>query len=144
MASLFFFGTLLDADVRRIVTGREFALEPAWLAGYRTVFLPSRAYPMLIRHPAGRTEGGMALDVDQEALARLVFYEGDEYELRPLDVLRKADGRKLGCQAFMTKPAIKPGDKPWSLDLWQRRHKAAFLRAVRFSQRCGWSRANPN
>ena len=89
-ASLFFFGTLMDADVRALVLGPEYSdheVRRAWLRGFRRVFMPGRTYPMLLPHPHGRVEGILVGGLSVEAVRRLSTFEGPDYHLVPLWVI---------------------------------------------------------
>lgn len=126
---LFFFGTLMDPDIRAIVLGRDFdpdRIQPAIVQGFRRVFVAGRHYPMLLRHALGWVEGTLVTGVDAQALHRLQVYEGWEYALRPIQVQTKA-GHKVMAHVFMCPPGIEAKPRPWTLEEWQRRHKRTFL-----------------
>jgi len=66
---LFFFGTLLDRELREAVLGRAppaGAVEPAVACGFRRVAVAGRPYPMLVAAAAGR--------VDEATIARLLAH----------------------------------------------------------------------
>lgn len=126
---LFFFGTLMDPEVREIVMGRSMpddAVEPALAQGFRRVFVAGRHYPMLLPHASGWVDGLLVSGVDPESLHRLQVYEGWEYSLTPMRV-RTQSGRTVMAHVFMCPPHIKPEKKDWRLDRWQMRHKRHFL-----------------
>ncbi|MSO81551.1 MAG: gamma-glutamylcyclotransferase [Alphaproteobacteria bacterium] len=79
----FFYGTLMDPDLRAAVLGPAAArlvLVPAVLAGFRRVHAPGQSWPVLI-HCAGARVDGVVVDVDQPSARRLVRYEGPAYRL---------------------------------------------------------------
>src|SRR5690606_32610492 len=85
----FFYGTLLDDDVRAAVLGRTApacAPVPAVLAGFRRVPVSGRSFPALIADPRGRVDGALLAGLDAAAAARLSYFEGPEYDplLRPV------------------------------------------------------------
>lgn len=127
--NLFFFGTLMDDDVRTIVCGAELAVRPATLRGWRRPHVAGRHYPMLVAQPGARLDGVVAEDVDDESVRRLQIYEGWEYELRPFR-LETATG-PLAAHVFTCPPDIAWAEPEWRLDRWRLRHKRAFLPELR-------------
>lgn len=130
---LFFFGTLMDSEIRTIVMGRDVdpdRIQPAIAQGFRRVFVAGRHYPMLLKHSSGWVEGTLVSGVDQHRLHRLQVYEGWEYALRPIQVQTKA-GHKVMAHVFMCPPGIDADPRPWTLEGWQRRHKRVFLPKAR-------------
>lgn len=130
---LFFYGTLMDSEVRSIVMGRDVNpenVEPAVAQGFRRVFVAGRHYPMLLKHSSGWVDGTLVSGLDAERIHRLQVYEGWEYTLQPIQVQTSA-GRKLMAHVFLCPPHIEAGRRHWRLDQWQRRHKRAFLPKAR-------------
>lgn len=123
--NLFFFGTLMDEDVRTIVCGHPQPVVPASLAGYRRPHVAGRHYPMLVRRPGARVLGVVAEGVDAETTRRLQLYEGWEYTLAPFP-LTTADG-PLTAHAFVCPTSIAAAEPEWRLDRWRMRHKRLFL-----------------
>lgn len=127
---LFFYGTLMDADVRELVCGTALEVEPAMAQGFRRVFVAGRHYPMMLRHASGWVEGTLASGLDAGTVHRLQLYEGWEYSLHPIKV-RTASGAALMAHVFLCPPEIAPEMRDWRLEAWQRRHKRAFLPKAR-------------
>ncbi len=130
--SMFFFGTLMDADVLAVVVGRLPAAkdrEAAFLRGWRRVFVAGRPYPMLIPLAAGRVEGLLVSGLSDREYERLGFYEGWEYVTAPVTV-RTLAGRVVATEMFTCSDGILSDNRDWGLDLWQRKHKAAALAAA--------------
>jgi hypothetical protein len=139
----FFYGTLLDRDVMALVLGRR--LPPA---AYAAALLPGHArrrakgasYPTLVRDPAAQVPGAVVGGLSARDVARLSAYEGPGYRIAPLRVV--VDGTMTTVSVF--EPVVsrlKPGPSPWSLALWQRRDKRAFVGRLRraFSARPAYS-----
>lgn len=130
---LFFFGTLMDPEIRALVMGRDVdsdRLQPAIAQGFRRVFVAGRHYPMLLKHSSGWVEGTLISGVDAQSLHRLQVYEGWEYSLRPIQVQTQS-GHKVMAHVFMCPPGIEAKPRAWRLDEWQRRHKRTFLPKAR-------------
>lgn len=129
----FFFGTLMDADVRRLILGRDLPagqVEPAVIERFRRVHVARRNYPMLLPHASGWVDGLLAHGLDGDAMRRLMVYEGKEYHLVPTTV---ADlrGHLVKAAAFLSDRSVQPDHRPWHLETWQRRYKRLFLRRAR-------------
>jgi hypothetical protein len=130
----FFYGTLMDADIRRAVLGDRApeTVEPATLLGYRRVAAANGAYPMLLKASGYEVDGVVVRGLDKLARARLDRYEGDEYEPIDVDVATR-EKRALRVLVYMpardNAPRKSPG--PWTLDMWQRRFKRELLALIK-------------
>ena len=130
----FFYGTLMDADIRRAVLGDRApeTVEPATLIGYRRVAAAGGAYPMLVKANGYEVDGIVARGLDKMAQARLNRYEGEEYELIDVEVATR-EKRALRVMVYVpvkeSPPRASPG--PWTLDMWERRHKRQMLSLIR-------------
>jgi gamma-glutamylcyclotransferase (GGCT)/AIG2-like uncharacterized protein YtfP len=125
----FFYGTLMDADVRGLVlspASRETHVEPATLQGYRRVFMAERVYPVIAPSPASSVAGVLSLDLNEEDAARLAAFESDEYDEATLDVIAE-DGQSVAARVFVAGSKAVLSDVAWDLADWQRRHKRMFL-----------------
>lgn len=135
-AHAFTYGSLMWADIMARVCGREFAAEPASLAGHRRHPVQGQDYPGL-RIAAGHVvPGRLYRDVDAAAWARLDAFEGEEYE-RVDVVVALADGTMLPAQAYRFLDAfahrLLPGD--WDETGFARGGHARFTaRYVGFEQ----------
>ncbi|CAA7613222.1 gamma-glutamylcyclotransferase family protein [Magnetospirillum sp. UT-4] len=127
---LFFFGTLLDEDLCTLVCGRRLDdPRPAVARGWRRLPIAGRTYPMLVPYPPGAVEGLLAPGLDDRVVARLVHYEGPEYDLLPI-ALTLADGTKATAHAFLCRPGVVAAPGVWRLEEWRRRHKPASLARI--------------
>jgi len=124
----FFYGTLMDPEVRAAVLGRAAAcllIRPAMLSGYRRVHAPGRSWPVLIRAAGGRVQGVAVEDVDARLARALLRYEGPAYRLAMCRA-RLASGAAVTAAVFL--PVVAPaGGRPWHHGAWLRRDKAVFL-----------------
>ena len=135
---LFFYGTLLDPDIQSLVLGRvlDDDCAPAELRHFRRVYIAGRRYPMLLPHRGGNVTGAVAARLGREDMARLCRYEGEGYRLERHAVFMIGGAGSAGAQAvsawlFRSQPATRWSTRDWTLDLWQARDKAAYLRDVR-------------
>ena len=126
----FFYGTLLDPDVRAHILGAWIgrrALPAAWLPGYRRVYIRGRHYPVVVPAAGEDVEGVLAEGLDRRAVLRLAEFESDEYVNAERTVLVDG-GRTLRARVFVASPLAHPTDRAWTVEDWQRRHKSAFAR----------------
>lgn len=123
----FFYGTLLDDDIRRGVIGRDVPLEPAALAGYRRVRAAGKWYPILVPGPASeRVDGGLVQGLAHAEIDRLVAYEGAGYRLSPTSVTL-SDGGSMNALVFLPLGELKASAEPWDLASWQQREKSRIM-----------------
>lgn len=130
--SYFFYGTLIDPDVREAVLC-EFSgasvVTPDSLAGWRAVGVRGRTYPVIVPASGLRVSGVHAVFDDGAAAIvrdRLVAFEGPEYRMTDL-VLQSG----AAASVFAASPQCTPTDRNWSFRQWERRHKKRFLESIR-------------
>jgi hypothetical protein len=130
----FFYGTLMDEDVRRAVLGvRSLApTEKATLYGWRRVKMAGVSYPMIVRARNHKVDGILMHGIDGRARDLLQRYEGDEYAILGVDV-ETGDTSVLSARMFVPRPGLTVrGRGPWHLETWRRRHKRRFLGGLQF------------
>lgn len=130
---LFVFGTLRDPLVLGLVLARDAASVPvrrASLHGHVTVTLPGESYPVLAPRRDARAPGLLLDGLDAEDMARIAFFEGDEYAFEEATVVAYDAGEvsALLCAERSRRAGARP---PWRLETWQRDHRADFLPAAR-------------
>lgn len=124
----FFYGTLLDADVRRLVlpdSHDRLELVPASLTGWLRTPARHGSFPVVRRHPGGCIRGLLVEGIDLAGLYRMAHFEGDGYTVGRQTVA--ARGASIEAHVFLPerRALCLPGD--WTLIEWQRRHKRRFL-----------------
>lgn len=131
----FFYGTLIDPDVRRIVLGDgepgTEALEDAALAGWERRAVAGASYPIIVARAGGVVDGILARGLGAVGRRRLIAYEGAGYDL--IDVrVALTDGRLRDALVFAParRGALVPDAAAWRYETWLRRHKNAFLREI--------------
>lgn len=124
----FFYGTLLDDEVRAAVTGGErLACRPTVLRGWTRVRVPHATYPVLRPQPGGSVTGILTRAVAAATAARLRRYEGAEYREARLPVHVDGDG-VVTAAVFVPRSGTPTVGPPWDLATWVRLHKPGFLR----------------
>jgi len=129
----FFYGTLLDGDVRRTVLGPlagRLETESAQLRDWQRVYFAGRVYPVITPRAGRAVEGCLLRGVPGSAASRLRRFEGREYRLARFEVATAA-GERVTAGAFVGSGRTAPTARPWHLEDWQRYHKAALLRRLR-------------
>ena len=127
---LFFYGTLLDPDVRSLVLGRPVPLSPARLDGWRRATARGRSFPIILRQPNAAVEGGVTPPLPASALGRLKAYEGPEYTLvrcRP----QLAAGGAVAAGVFRPAARLIASSEPWELAAWQVAAKPRYIEILR-------------
>ena len=124
----FFYGTLLDADIRALVmgAGAPAELEPATLVGWRRQAHPRETYPLIVPAADAAVEGAIARGLAPDAVSRLVVYEGPEYRIAAVEV-QLAGGGTVAAEVFVPTDGVGGTGGPWDLASWQRRHKRRYL-----------------
>lgn len=129
--ALFLYGTLMDVDVMAKVLDRPFAareLVPAVLPGWRRVAVRNASYPVILPEAGAGVAGRLLARPGRDDLARIRHFESEEYVTAPVRV-GLADGRAVAAEVFVALDGVFELDEAgWDLGVWQKRHKAEFLR----------------
>lgn len=131
MPAFFFYGTLMDADIRNAVLGKftkNETVSPARLPGWRRVGVRGRSYPVIVPAAGAAVDGvsvSFADGAERPVTDLLTAFEGDEYRLVALEL---APGNIVSV--FAGSRRCHPTGRAWSFSDWQRRHKRAFLAAI--------------
>lgn len=129
----FFYGTLLDPDVRDAVLGpksRQVTVTPARLAGWRRRRARGKSYPIILEAAGEQVPGVVTSALEADAVARLTRYEGPGYALydcRPV----LEDGAAVAAQVFRPTAKLLAEDNEWDLAAWQAKEKAEWLSWLR-------------
>lgn len=129
MKPLFSFGTLMDADILATVSGQPLSAlhcEAAGVSGYAQREVVGQDFPVLVEDARATTTGVIISGLNELALDRILFFEGDEYRLQDIDV-QSESGQTVACQYFTDTAVYDVRDTPWDFDAWQMREKADFL-----------------
>jgi len=129
---LFVFGTLRDPLVLALVLAREaqsVTVREAWLHGHVTVHLPGESYPVLEPRHGARAPGLLLEALDGEDMARIAFFEGEEYAFEHATVVAPDAGEVVAL--LCAERSQRTGARPrWRLEDWQREHRESFLLAA--------------
>ncbi|MCM0019352.1 MAG: gamma-glutamylcyclotransferase [Tagaea sp.] len=127
----FFYGTLMDAGVRRAVLGGKAPkrLEPGVLLGWRRFLAVGASFPIVAADGRGRVRGVLAHDVCDAARALLDAYEGPDGYRAERWIVEREDGGRLKAMVYVPdgSGSVRASKAPWDLVEWQATHKTAFL-----------------
>ncbi|HLI13213.1 MAG TPA: gamma-glutamylcyclotransferase family protein [Alphaproteobacteria bacterium] len=129
---LFFYGTLMDADVRGLVLGPKatgLRLEPARLHGFRRMAKRHSTAPVIVPRPGVWLPGLLARGLRAGQILRLRHFEGRNYRLCACRV-RLGSGEIQPAMVYRGAGHIPVRRMEWRLASWQRRHKRGFLRRM--------------
>lgn len=135
--ALFSFGTLMDTDLLPLVCKQAMdtlVLEAAVVPNRSRRWVLDDHYPVLVEEQGRSTDGLIIRGLEEEALQRIVFFEGEEFNLEPMQVL-KNNGEWEEVNYFADTNLKQISSSEWSLSEWQRTTKADTLnRVVRYMQ----------
>ncbi len=129
----FFYGTLIDPDVRRAVLGRlaPETVEPATLPGWRRFAAKGVTFPIARPDPKAEMEGVLARGLSAAAGRLLDAYEGDGYRRTKVEIV--ASGKTLSAILYVDDGSgtLVAAQGAWSYATWAKRDKRAFLAKLR-------------
>jgi hypothetical protein len=129
---LFFFGSLMDADLLRLVLDRntgDIAHAPAEILGYERRRAKNESFPIIVPTPGGRVEGRLVTGLTAEDVARIQWYESDDYALRPC--LVKAGDARHDAHVFLATASLQDEGIAWDFDHWVAVEKPMCLSLAR-------------
>lgn len=134
---VFVYGTLLIPDMMQVVTGRIHESVPAVVRGYNRYSLLGRVYPGIVADANEAVAGLVYLDVDDDSLARLDYFEGPEYVRQQLSV-HLDGGETLTAHAYVVPPTKRSllSDRSWNLEEFCEHGLAAFLQHAHDVMHC--------
>ncbi len=134
MLDFFFYGTLLDPEIRRLVLQRDVPSEnvvPATLAGYRRYSVHDAPYPAAVRQPGAEIDGIVLSGLDVLDAALLSNFEGHDYVATLCSIQlaenKLGDGRPEQAWVFIATDRVPLTKTAWSLDAWRVAHKGRFM-----------------
>ena len=139
---LFFYGTMRDPDVRRMVFGgraEELIVRPALLFGFRTCSARGGDYPVLVRRTAARARGRLVEGLGYADLLRLFHFEGPDY-LPSRQLAIDPSGRRSSAWVLLSNSAHQASGhqasaKAWRLRQWQLYRKPRMMPRLRIWMR---------
>lgn len=102
---LFVYGTLMEPEVVRQLTGHNFHAEPARLPGFRRIHKPG-TYSYIIASDADSVDGLLLQGLDDDALRALDHYEDEGHLYFRTNVVAVTGSRSFPCQTYVGNPAV--------------------------------------
>jgi hypothetical protein len=131
VVDFFFYGTLVDADVRRLVLGREVpdeAVLGAELADFRRYAVEGQPYPAAVPQAGSTVDGVLLPGVGARDAAILSCFEGTDYMAQPLPVSVPSDeGSARIAWVYVASDRVPLGEPRWLIADWRAQHKPAFI-----------------
>jgi len=127
-APLFFVGTLMDRDILSAVLGRparRLRREDAVLKGFAVRRADGESYPILVEAAGREAHGVLIYGLSEQDLARLAYYESDDYALESR--LVSVNGRTRLARMFTATGRLQDSGEAWDAKAWAKAHKAEAL-----------------
>ena len=129
MQHLFVYGSLLFPELTEKLTGKTFKSVVAILSGFKRFALKGCDYPAIIPKNSSDVEGLLLLNVDEESMKILTFFEGGEYKKQ--DVVVTSEKKKYTATAFVwAKSELYPEDFDWDLNTFRKASLQFYLEKV--------------
>ena len=131
MTNIFLYGTLCDKELLEICLGRSLSsinLVSAKLENHSVFWVKNKNFPVIKFDHGSFTQGLAVLDLKEQDLEQLDFYEGGfNYELRKASIILKdnilaSKNNLIYAYVYFNNDDKIEVDKRWNLDDWQRRH----------------------
>lgn len=129
MQHLFVYGSLLFPELTEKLTGKTFKSVVAVLSGFKRFALKGCDYPAIIPKNSSDVEGLLLLNVDEESMKILTFFEGGEYKKQ--DVVVTSEKKKYTATAFVwAESELCPEDFDWDLNTFRKASLQFYLEKV--------------
>jgi len=130
--NLFFYGSLRDNDLLELVvdhSSKQMKLTPAYAQDHRAISLLGESYPILIASEGDTAEGLLATNISGEDVARLSYFEDDDYVLSPITIT--TDEGEVEAQVFLGTERIHGVLIDWSFESFQENDKNLLMECSR-------------
>ena len=131
MTNIFLYGTLCDKELLEICLGRSLSsinLVSAKLENHSVFWVKNRNFPVIKFDHGSFTQGLAVLDLKEQDLEQLDFYEGGfNYELRKASIILKdnilaSKNNIIYAYVYFNNDDRIEVDKRWNLGEWQHRY----------------------
>ena len=131
MTNIFLYGTLCDKELLEICLGRSLSsinLVSAKLENHSVFWVKNKNFPVIKFDQGSFAEGLAVLDLNEDDLKQLDFYEGGfNYELRKVSIILKDNGlsyknNTIYAYVYFNNDDKIEVDKRWNLEEWQFRY----------------------
>lgn len=126
---LFFYGTLQDDDLLRLVTDRAsiagLGVSAAALADHAVERVAGHVFPMIFPRPGHEATGRLVDGLTTRERERISFFEDSDYRLEPIEVV--AGSATRSAAVFTPTGRIASSGEPWRLSDWPAADKALLM-----------------
>jgi hypothetical protein len=127
----FFYGTLIDPDVRRIVMGSSNPADvsPALLKDWERRAVVGESWPTIRRKPGAVVDGVLVRGINERAYDSLIVYESEGFDIIDVPVQSLVDRKIRQARMFLLRSTsgLQAADTSWRYETWVVREKARFL-----------------
>ena len=126
--NIFAYGTLMDTDIMRHVSGVSGAGKKGVVTGYSRYRVRGEQYPGIVSDGNGRVEGILYCGITDNELARLDIFEGDMYRREQVEVQLAEEGAIEKAMAYVIRPehAHRLTGEPWDFANFLEQGKRLF------------------
>lgn len=129
MQNLFVYGSLMFPDLMKALCGRDFEMLDANLYGFRRLMVCDQPYPAIIPEHGQLVRGKLILNVPDDVLGLLVFYEGDEYRQETVEV--QTGHGTIVSEVFVWNVGItRLLDATWEAKVFERDFLEEYVRRI--------------
>lgn len=130
--NIFVYGTLLFKPVMDLVVVQDFSAKPASLHQYSRYCMVGRVYPGIVQQANKKVDGLVYYDVSKQAIARLDYFEGIEYQRKAVQV-KAETGEVISADTYIitSNYICELEEKQWDVDYFEQVYIAAYLEHVR-------------
>ena len=128
----------MDTELLPLVSEQaldSLTLQQATVPDHRRRWVLDDHYPVLVPAHGETTRGLVIRGLTEEALNRIIFFEGEEFSLSPIDV-QLDNGSWEAVSYFADNHRKEISDSDWSLEEWQRTTKADTMPRVARYMKC--------
>ena len=127
----------MDAELLELVCGHSLDTlirEPAVVEDHVPLWVIGDDYPVLVARTGFQTQGIIIRDLSAEALDRIIFFEGGEFDVQHIDVVN-AHNEIERVAYFASTDEMDVSENIWQLCQWQQTTKTDTMpRVVRYMQ----------
>ncbi len=130
---LFFYGTLLDRDVRDAVLGpshQSHQGSPADLPGYVRRRAGHSDYPVLVRRRGRSVRGEIFENPSPRQILMIAHFEGCKYGPVRKTIIDRVRRKRRPAWVFLPVRSSDATARPWNIKIWAQRAKPVLLRDI--------------
>ena len=129
MQNLFVYGSLLFSEMLEALTGKIFKTEDAILKDFKRFSVLGEDYPAIEKTPNSKVAGKLIFEMDEHSLSIITFYEGDQYELRKVQV--ECQNKSIEAYVFCWKQGLEYlDDKEWDMEKFRSESLSFYINEV--------------